>query len=118
MSSVSWRRRRRGSRLTTLCAVVLVGTTLAACRMTAGVPEPAAGPSADPEAPAGGLTVGVLGSRCDADRVSALRAAGVRLVEIGVRWRRFEPEPGQFDQAYIDMLRARLARCANAGLGV
>ncbi len=82
--------------------------SLTACRMSA----------AEPAGALSELTVGVLGGSCDADRVTALRQAGVRLVEVGVEWSRFEPAPQQFDQAYIDDLRARFARCAAAGLGV
>ena len=89
---------RRG--LAAVGAAVLV-TALTSCR--SGPVEPA---SAQP-----GLTFGVLGGSCDADRVTALQQAGVRFVEVGVRWSRFEPAPEQFDQAYIDALRARLARC-------
>src|SRR5918994_1546622 len=37
---------------------------------------------------------------------------------VGGRWARLEPAPEQFDQAYIDALGARLARCTDAGLGV
>jgi hypothetical protein len=96
---------RRG--LASVAAAVLV-TALTACHR--GPAEPA---SAQP-----GLTFGVLGGSCAADRVGALHQAGVRFVEVGVRWSRFEPAPEQFDQAYIDALRARLARCTDAGLGV
>ena len=74
--------------------------------------------AAEPAGALSELTVGVLGGSCEADRVTALRQAGVRLVEVGVEWSRFEPAPQQFDQAYIDDLRARFARCAGAGLGV
>ena len=93
---------RRG--LAAVGAAVLV-TALTACRTGPAEPQP-------------GLTFGVLGGSCDADRVGALQQAGVRFVEVGVRWSRFEPAPEQFDQAYIDALRARLARCTDAGLGV
>ena len=96
---------RRG--FTAVGAAVLVAS-LTACRMSA----------AEPAGALSELTVGVLGGSCDADRVTALRQAGVRLVEVGVEWSRFEPAPQQFDQAYIDDLRARFARCAAAGLGV
>ena len=65
-----------------------------------------------------GPRFGVLGGSCDPDRVTALARAGVRLVEVGVDWGRFEPAPQRFDQGYIDDLRVRLARCADAGLGV
>ena len=91
-------------RLTALGAVVL---TLTACRM--GTDDPVT---------RGTPAFGVLGGSCDADRVTALARAGVQLVEVGVDWSRFEPAPQQFDQGYIDDLRARLARCADAGLGV
>ena len=72
----------------------------------------------DSGAAAAGPVFGVLGGSCDADRVDALARAGVRLVEVGVRWSRFEPDPQEFDQDYIDELRAGFARCAEAGLGV
>lgn len=98
-------------RLTVLGAAVLgalvVGSTLSACRMDRDAPGVRGKPA-----------FGVLGGSCDPDRVSALAQAGVRLVEVGVDWDRFEPAPGRFDQAYIDDLRVRLARCAGAGLGV
>jgi hypothetical protein len=91
-------------RLTALGAALLVAS-LTACRG-----------ASDPAAP--GPVFGVLGGSCEADRVAALASAGVQLVEVGVRWSRFEPAPEQFDQDYVDELHARFARCAEAGLGV
>lgn len=107
-------RDRRRRRLTVLGVTVLVGAGLAACQTSGDDPSarPATGPQGKP------LTFGVLGSTCDADRLAALARAGVRLVELGAEWRRFEPAPGRFDQGYIDDLRAGIARCAAAGIGV
>jgi len=62
------------------------------------------------------MAFGVLGGSCDADRASALHRGGVRLVELGVEWGRFEPEPGRYDEAYANDLRTRIARCSAAGL--
>ncbi len=102
----------RHRRLTVLGAAVLgalvVGSTLSACRMDRD----------DPARGTPGPAFGVLGGSCAPVRVTALARAGVRLVEVGVNWGRFEPAPQQFDQGYIDDLRVRLARCADAGLGV
>jgi hypothetical protein len=116
MPNVLRRRGRRSGRrrgLTVLRVAALVAT-LTACRM--GTDDPAGGGTST--GPQGALTFGVLGSSCDPARVTALRGAGVRLVEFGVRWSRFEPAPQQFDQAYIDDVRAGIARCTDAGLGV
>jgi len=107
---------RRRRRLTALGVTVLVGAALAACRTP--LDDPAARVDGQaPQAP-GPLTFGVLGSTCDADRLAALARAGVRLVELGAEWSRFEPEQGRVDQGYVDDLRARIARCAAAGVGV
>ena len=108
--------RGRCRRLTALGVTVLVGVTLAACRAPAG-PAPGAGGPQEAQAPVP-LTFGVLGSTCDAGRLAVLARAGVRLVELGAEWSRFEPEQGRVDQGYVEDLRARIARCAAAGLGV
>jgi hypothetical protein len=112
------RRRRTGRRLATvrltvLGVTVLVGAGLGACGTAADDPSArTAGPAGPP------LTFGVLGSSCDADRLAALARAGVRLVELGAEWSRFEPAQGRVDQGYVDELRAAVARCAAAGVGV
>src|SRR3954447_25774318 len=90
-----------------------VGAALLVTAPTACHRAPAEPASAQP-----GLTFGVLGGSCAADRVGALRQAGVRFVEVGVRWRRVEPAREQVDQAYMRALGARLARCRGGGLGV
>ena len=98
--------------------LVLVGTVVGLHR-SGGWPA-AAGLSAQAAAaPASaGPTWGVLGGSCDAERVTALHGAGVRLVELGASWKDFEPKPQQFDQGYIAGFRDAIARCRNAGLGV
>ncbi len=65
-----------------------------------------------------GLEFGVLGSRCDADRVEALRDAGVRYAEVGLSWAAFEPVPGGFDEGYAAFVRRHLDTCERAGIGV
>ena len=114
MSVSLWRRRPAGRRLLSavLGVAVLAGAVLVAVRLLAADPS-----DGSPGTPAA-LTVGVLGSSCDPGRVTALGRAGVRLVELRVEWSRLEPAPQQFDQGYIDDLRARIARCEAAGLGV
>jgi Beta-galactosidase len=81
----------------------LVATEVSATELSGAGPSPA---------------WGVLGGSCDEKRVAALRDAGVRLVELGVSWSEFEPQPEQFDQSYIAAVRDRITRCRNAGLGV
>jgi hypothetical protein len=100
-----------GRRVAALGVAVLVGAGLVACTTAAGGAGHGGGG-------AGAPAVGVLGGSCDADRAAALRGAGVRLVELGAEWSRFEPAPGRVDRAYVDELRARVARCADAGLDV
>jgi hypothetical protein len=64
------------------------------------------------------LAFGVLGSRCDDDRVDALREAGVRYAEVGLSWAAFEPVPGEFDEGYATFVRRHLDACDRAGIGV
>ena len=64
------------------------------------------------------LAFGVLGSRCEPDRVTALSEAGVRYAEVGLSWEAFEPVPGEYDQGYAAFLRHRLDLCDRAGIGV
>lgn len=92
---------------------LLLAGALMACAPSAPVTD--ADTAAEPATP---LTLGVLGGSCAADRVDALRGAGVRAVEVEVEWARFEPAPDRVDRSYVDALRARLSRCADAGLGV
>ena len=116
-----WRPTGRRRSLIALGVAVVIGAALTVIRMFADTSSGSTGRVApvDPQGvQSGAPTVGVLGSSCDAGRVAALRQAGVQLVEVGVEWSRFEPVPQQFDQAYIDELRARFARCAEAGIGV
>lgn len=105
-----WRRSALG-------VAVLVGVVVIAVGMLTADPSEPVGRGATADAPEA-LTVGVLGSSCDAGRVTALGRAGVRLVELRAEWSLFEPAPRQFDQGYVDDLRARIARCEAAGLGV
>ena len=100
-------RRLRGPRPIVAAAAVLVlfctvvGLHLNRDRpVTAGVSVPAAAAAFSRP------TWGVLGGSCAADRVTALHDAGIRLVELGVSWDDFEPEPGRFDQSYIDAFRS------------
>jgi hypothetical protein len=83
----------------------------------------AGGPSGGGERPvttpnSGDLAFGVLGSRCDADRLAALHEAGVRYAEVGVDWAAFEPVDGQVDEGYVAFLRRHLEQCERAGIGV
>ncbi len=114
----TWRRGRRSPgrrtpRDVTVWSAALgvsVLVALAAVQLPADAPaRPAVG---------GGLAFGVLGGSCAADRAAALRDAGVRHVELGAEWSRFEPAPGRVDRVYVDELRGRVARCAAAGLDV
>jgi Beta-galactosidase len=125
MPSTFGRHRRRplGRRrsLMALGVALVVSAALTVIRLFADVPSGSTGRVAPVDlqgTQSGALTFGVLGSSCDAGRIAALRQAGVQLVEVGVEWSRFEPAPQQFDQAYIDELRASFARCAEAGIGV
>lgn len=52
------------------------------------------------------------------DRVDRVAAAGVDLVTMEVYWDRFEPRPGQANQAYLDQLRVDLARYRAADVEV
>lgn len=61
---------------------------------------------------------GVLGSSCSPERVAALRAAGVSVVEFPLGWDRFEPAAEQVDRGYVSNMRARLETCRAAGMKV
>lgn len=64
------------------------------------------------------MAFGVLGSSCSLERVTALREAGVSVVELPLGWDRYEPTPGQVDSRYVAQVRARLENCKNAGMKV
>lgn len=87
---------------------------LALAAAIAGCAQPVA-----PDRPTGlPLSFGVLGSTCAPDRLAALRAAGVTVVELPLAWDRYEPAPGEVDDGYAAQARARLAACRDAGLRV
>ncbi|MFJ4209638.1 hypothetical protein ACIPY2_14390 [Paenarthrobacter sp. NPDC089675] len=64
------------------------------------------------------MAFGVLGATCSADRVAALRQAGVSAVELPLAWDRFEPRRGGTDRQYVADVRKRLETCRDAGLKV
>jgi hypothetical protein len=86
---------------------------LAVVAAIAGCAQPAPDRPAEPP-----LAFGVLGSSCAPDRLAALRAAGVTVVELPLAWDRYEPAPGEVDGAYAAQARDRLAACRAAGLQV
>jgi hypothetical protein len=61
---------------------------------------------------------GVLGSRCDPERATALRDAGVTFAELELAWADFEPAPGEFSREYQESTRLAVERCTQAGIGV
>ncbi|RBY78262.1 hypothetical protein DQ238_12250 [Geodermatophilus sp. TF02-6] len=65
-----------------------------------------------------GLAFGVLGSRCDPDRVAELSEAGVRYAELGLSWEHFEPVAGEVDEGYASHVRRQIEQCRQAGIGV
>lgn len=64
------------------------------------------------------LVFGVLGSKCDAARSAALHAAGVSVAELPMGWDRYEPVQGRVDTQYVTEVRARVAACRSAGVGI
>jgi hypothetical protein len=118
--SVAGRRLRRPSRV--VAALLLVGAVLAVVASVPGsspgtsssgtVPSVAARPAAQP------MAFGVLGSRCDPGRATALAKAGVRYAELGVDWSSFEPGKGSFDPGYEATVRREVEACNRAGLDV
>jgi hypothetical protein len=64
------------------------------------------------------MSFGVLGSACAPERVTALRAAGVSVVEMPLGWDRYEPAEDRIDLQYVAEVRANLNRCRAAGLEV
>jgi endoglycosylceramidase len=52
------------------------------------------------------------------DDVMALKALGFNSVRYLVTWEAVEPQPGQYDDAYLDRVAQRLAWCREAGLRV
>ncbi|MEX5301178.1 beta-galactosidase [Kocuria sabuli] len=71
-----------------------------------------------PDSIAPGMSFGVLGSDCAADRVGPLHRAGVELAQMDVRWDRLEPDPGRLDQSYADELATSIDTCRDAGIKV
>ena len=63
-----------------------------------------------------GMQYGVLGGSCDPERLDALRAAGVTVVEFDMGWDRYEPAPGRFDEDYLTELREKFEACRDAGM--
>ncbi|WP_147331985.1 beta-galactosidase [Geodermatophilus marinus] len=110
----------RGRRRNALALVVTVLAAAAAgAAIVSGRPADVPG-SPDPVvADAGtGLAFGVLGSRCDPERVDALSEAGVRYAEMGLSWASFEPVPGEYDLGYAAYVRRHIDECDRAGIGV
>ncbi|MCO1660269.1 glycoside hydrolase family 5 protein [Pseudonocardia humida] len=86
---------------------------LALVVVVAGCAQPAA-----PEPWTTSMAFGVLGATCEPDRLSALRDAGVTVVELPLAWDRFQPAPGEVDQDYAAQARDRLGACRDAGMRV
>lgn len=93
---------------------VAAGLLAAMMLVLAGVP--AAGAVSDDQQVDEPRVFGTLQS--SPDRADQVAAAGVDLVTMEVYWDRFEPRPGQVDQAYLAQLRADLARYRAADLQV
>lgn len=64
------------------------------------------------------MSFGVLGSTCSPERVTALREAGVSVVELPLGWDRYEPMAGRVDLRYVAQVRAQLEHCRDAGVKV
>jgi hypothetical protein len=86
-----------------------------ALALLAAVAGCAAQPPAPDPAP---LVFGVLGASCTPDRIPALRAAGVTVVEFPLAWDRFQPGPGTTDADYVAGVRDRIGACRDGGLQV
>ena len=106
----------RHSRLALIAAAVLVVIgTVVGLHVNADHIQTSGAAFSAPDAP---LELGVLDGSCDAERVTALHDAGVRLAEFGIGWSDFEPHPQQFDPAYISKIRDQFARCRSAGIDI
>lgn len=84
----------------------LVAVTMVAC----AAPQSQAGPPA--------MAFGVLAASCEPVRVTALRHAGVTIVELPLAWDRYQPARDRVDAGYVAEIRSRITSCRDAGLGV
>ena len=50
----------------------------------------------------------------DDERIATMASGGFNVVRLGAMWTGFEPEKGQINQSYVDILKASAgaARCA------
>lgn len=64
------------------------------------------------------LEFGVLGSTCAADRVDALKRAGVTVAQVDVLWDQLEPASDRIDHGYADKFVAAMRNCQEAGIKV
>ena len=90
-------------------ALVGLGLAAAAAVTTCSPPAAHSTPS---------TTFGVLSASCRPDRVAAERRAGLTIAVMELGWDRYEPAPGQFDQAYVNGVRRQIATCTQVGLQV
>ncbi|WP_273661118.1 cellulase family glycosylhydrolase [Corynebacterium heidelbergense] len=51
------------------------------------------------------------------DDISFLKANGYNAVRLGIIWEAVEPQPGQYDEAYLDNIENTVRKLADAGLG-
>ena len=90
-------------------ALVGLGLAAAAAMTTCSPPAAHSTPS---------TTFGSSSASCRPDRVAAERRAGLTIAVMELGWDRYEPAPGQFDQAYVNGVRRQIATCTQVGLQV
>ncbi len=54
----------------------------------------------------------------DATDAAAMKKIGFNLLRLPIQWSALEPSPGQYDQAYIDRIKAVVDICGAAGINV
>lgn len=52
----------------------------------------------------------------DDERIATMASGGFNVVRLGAMWTGFEPEKGQINQSYVDILKTQVAKFADAGI--